>query len=145
MQAVRAVVDASVVVKWIFPDTENEADTRTALALLRAIQSGSVQVVQPSHWLAEVAAVLARLVPEAAHEEVGLLYAMEIPVMETLEVYEQACELAVRFEHHLFDTLYHAVALCALDTTLVTADERYYRKAHSAGCMMRLGDFLIPA
>ncbi len=145
MPAVCTVVDASVVVKWIFSDTENEADMQAAVALLRAIQSGSVQVVQPAHWLAEVAAVISRLAPEAVSEEVRLLYAMEIPVLETLEVYEQACKLAIQFKHHLFDTLYHAVALCALDTTLVTADERYYRKARSAGCIARLGDLHIPA
>ena len=145
MPVVRAVVDASVAVKWIFPDAENEANTQAAVALLRAIQSGSVQVVQPAHWLAEVAAVTSRLAPQAVQEEVGLLYAMEFPVMETLDVYEQACKLAVQCKHHLFDTLYHAVALCALDTTLVTADERYYRKARSAGGMTRLGDFRIPA
>lgn len=145
MQVVRAVVDASVVVKWIFPDAENEADVQAAVALLRAIQSGSVQVVQPAHWLAEVATVISRLAPQAVHEEVGLLYAMEFPVLDTLDVYEQACKLAVQFKHHLFDTLYHAVAMCALDTTLVTTDERYYRKAHLAGCIARLGDFRIPA
>lgn len=145
MPAVCTVVDASVVVKWIFSDTENEADMQAAVALLRAIQSGSVQVVQPAHWLAEVAAVISRLAPEAVSEEVRLLYAMEIPVLETLEVYEHACKLAIQFKHHLFDTLYHAVALCALDTTLVTADERYYRKARSAGCIARLGDLHIPA
>lgn len=145
MQVVRAVVDASVAVKWIFPDAENEVDARVAVALLRAIQSGSVQVVQPAHWLAEVAAVISRLAPQAVHEEVGLLYAMEFPVMETLDVYEQACKLAVQFKHHLFNTLYHAVALCAFDTTLVTADERYYRKARSAGGITRLEDFRIPA
>ncbi len=145
MPVVRAVVDASVVVKWIFPDPENEADAQAAVALLRAMQSGSVQVVQPSHWLAEVAAVVSRLAPEAVHEEVGLLSAMEIPVLETLEVYKHACKLAIQFKHHLFDTLYHAVALCAFDTTLVTADERYYRKARSVGCIARLGDFRTPA
>ena len=145
MPVVRAVVDASVAVKWIFPDAENEADARAAMALLRAIQSGSVQVVQPAHWLAEVAAVISRLAPQAVHEEVGLLYAMEFPVLETLDVYEQACKLAVQFKHHLFDTLYHAVALCASDTTLVTADERYYRKVRSAGGITRLENFRIPS
>lgn len=145
MQVVRVVVDASVVVKWIFPEAENEADVQAAVALLRVIQSGRVQIVQPAHWLAEVAAVISRLAPQAVHQEVRLLYAMEFPVLETRNVYEQACKLAVQFKHHLFDTLYHAVALCASDTTLVTADERYYRKARSAGRIARLRDFDVPA
>lgn len=51
-----------------------------------------------------------------------------------------ASDLSIRLNHHLFDTLYHAVALKA-GATLVTADERYYAKAANLGHIMRLADF----
>lgn len=49
-------------------------------------------------------------------------------------------QLSRRLGHHLFDTLYHAVAF-EENTTLVTADERYYNKASVLGSIMLLGDF----
>jgi predicted nucleic acid-binding protein len=41
---------------------------------------------------------------------------------------------------HLFDTLYHAVAL-ETGATLVTADERYYETARGEGNITLLSDF----
>jgi hypothetical protein len=46
--------------------------------------------------------------------------------------------LAIRLNHHVFDTLYHAVALSVPQTTLVTADETYYRKAQAFGAIRLL-------
>ena len=56
-------------------------------------------------------------------------------------VYARALALAARHKHHLFDTLYHALALCTPGAQLVTADEAYWRKARSEGAMVRLADF----
>ena len=47
----------------------------------------------------------------------------------------------VRCQHHLFDTLYHAVAMQNPDATLVTADRRYYDKARSEGQIIMLADW----
>jgi predicted nucleic acid-binding protein len=134
------VADASVVVKWLLPERGGEADTGPALRLLERVVSGRVQLYQPPHWLAEVAAVLARLSPATAREDVEDLYSMEIPVLDSMPVYLTACELAVDLEHHLFDTLYHSVALHLPEARLVTADERYYRKAQARGRIVRLAD-----
>ena len=135
------VVDASVVVKWVLPESSVETDTQAALGLLGHIRDGRVAVLQPPHWLAEVAAVTARLAPRLAREVVGLLYAMELPVSGGPEVYERASDLAGSTGEHVFDTLYHAVALGHPVAVLVTADERYYRRAASLGRMVRLRDF----
>jgi predicted nucleic acid-binding protein len=40
--------------------------------------------------------------------------------------YRRAVEIAVALNHHLFDTLYHAVAL-EEGATLVTADEAFHQ------------------
>lgn len=137
------VVDASVIVKWIFSDRTLKAQPRQALDVLQGIKDGQVTVVQPPHWLAEVAAVVSRVEPRIAREAVGLLYAMDFPVSDGPEVYNRACELAISLNEHVFDTLYHAVALCRPEAALLTADERYYRRAAGVGGVVRLKDFRL--
>ncbi len=50
--------------------------------------------------------------------------------------------MAITLNHHLFDTLYHAVAL-EVGATLVTADEVYFNKARHLGGMQLLADFKV--
>jgi predicted nucleic acid-binding protein len=138
------VVDASVAIKWLIPDRADEADTDKALALLSAIQDGSVQLIQPPHWLAKVAAVLARLSPNTVDDDVSDLHALELPVLDTPGMYLTAWELSRSLGQHLFDTLYHAVALEVDDTSLITADECYYRKASARGAISLLGSLRFP-
>jgi predicted nucleic acid-binding protein len=134
-------VDASVAVKWALPIQEGETHQNQALALLKDIQQGNCQVLQPPHWLAEVAAVLTRLAPKQSIGMIQRFLAMELPITTEWDVYEQACRLAVELNHHLFDTLYHAVALQVPDTLFITADTRYFRKAAKLGHIMELKDF----
>jgi predicted nucleic acid-binding protein len=139
------VLDASVVVKWIFADRAEEAHTLQALQLLQQIKESRVTVVQPPHWLAEVAAVIVRLEPERARQAVSLLHALEFPVVTDVEAYQKSCQLSASLKQHVFDTLYHAVALTEPGAVLVTADEQYYRKAHRVGRIVRLKDYsLVP-
>ena len=140
----RIAVDASVVIKWLLPDRADEADSERALALLSGIREGTVELIQPPHWLAEVAAVLARLSPDTVDDDVSDLYAMELPVLDAPGLYLTACELARSLGHHLFDTLYHAVALEVEDAVLITADEHYYRKASARGSIVLLSSFSPP-
>lgn len=111
--------------------------------LLEGVRAGRVRVHQPVHWLAETAAVLVRLSPESAAADVADLYAMNLPVENGPEVYLAACELARKLNHHVFDTLYHAVALTLPDTTLITADARYERNARRRGAIMLLRDLAM--
>jgi predicted nucleic acid-binding protein len=134
---VKVVVDASVVVKWALPDSEREANVPQALALLAGIQAGQVEPLQPPHWLAEVAAVITRLRPEIAEATLDLLDAMEFPVAADLAIYKRASRIAADLRHHLFDTLYHAVAL-ERDATLVSADGPYVLKARHLGAIRAL-------
>jgi predicted nucleic acid-binding protein len=131
------VVDASVAVKWLFPDPAVEPDADQALAVLESIRQGAIETLQPSHWLIEVAAVVSRLQPVIAEPAIELLEAMELPVVDSASILKLASRLSVELEHHLFDTLYHAVAL-ERSATLVTADRRYYRKAERFGQVVEL-------
>jgi predicted nucleic acid-binding protein len=68
---------------------------------------------------------------------------MECPIEDDEAVHQRACRLTAELQHHLFDTLYHAVAL-ERDALLLTADATYGRKAASLGHLCLLEDFEIP-
>ncbi len=132
------VLDASVVLKWLLEDPTGEPDTDKALAVIEAVVSGGLEILQPVHWLAEVAAVAARLTPQTAVHDVEMLAAFEFPTTDDPNVMRRATNLAIETNHHLFDTLYHAVALEHEDALLVTADDRYYTKAERFGTITAL-------
>ncbi len=140
----KLVVDASVTVKWFLPDSSREPDADRAAELLRAIGDGRVELLQPPHWLAEVTAVIARLRPELAAAAIDLLDAMELATAADAGLYKRASRLAQQLDQHLFDTLYHAVAL-ENDALLVTADDRYLRKAVRLGNIVALDAWAPPA
>ena len=137
-----AVLDASVIVKWFFPDPAREPHSDRALNVLEGVRAGQVEPLQPPHWQAEVAAVIARLNPKIAGTAIDLLDAMELPVSGEPAVYKRAAVLANKLNQHLFDTLYHAVAL-EHDAMLVSADRRYYGKARHLGCIVYLAEWEI--
>ena len=135
------IIDASVAVKWFVQDPQTEPNHEQALVLLRAVVEGRLQAQQPVHWLPELAAVLARLLPpDDALPAIELATALELNICDQYEVLQQAARMAIELKHHLFDTLYHAVAL-GIDGVLITADERYYSKAQSLGHIQRLADW----
>ena len=136
-----AVLDASVVVKWFLGDARDEPHAAEAIAVLRGIDAGRVRMVQPSHFLAETAAVLARVQPATADEDLLLLQSIAWEVAEWPWIYSTALDLSIRLRHHLFDTLYHATAMHHDDAVLVTSDEVYYDKARGEGRITRLRDF----
>lgn len=136
----KLVIDASVTLKWLLENSSNELNVREALEILQGISTGQHEIVQPPHWLAEILAVLARRAPHTVAEALVSLNNLHGMVAIDDAIYRHASELASRLNHHLFDTLYHAVAL-ERDATLITADERYFRVASGEGAITRLGDF----
>ncbi|MDQ5911415.1 MAG: hypothetical protein QG599_3512 [Pseudomonadota bacterium] len=137
---IRYVIDASVAIKWFVPENPEEPDVPQALALLDALKNGDIALYQPAHWEAEIAGVLARISPANAIKKMVALRALAFTRVNDTTVYATACNLAIRLNHHLFDTLYHAVALHTTETTLITADYRYFDKAQSIGQIIRLCD-----
>ncbi len=134
------VVDASVSIKWFFQASAQEPDTDQAIAMLQQVQSGQVTLVQPTHWLPEVVAVIARVRPEIAGQAIDYLNAMEIKVLQDAEILKTAARISQQLSHHLFDTLYHALAI-HLTAVFVTADEKYYRKAEMIGHIQLLNNW----
>lgn len=137
----RVVIDASVAIKWLVPFRPDEADVDMALALFEQIARLEVIMIQPPHFIAEVMGVVTRLEPDYADAIFAAVSNLDMTLSEHPEIYRTAIRLSVELNHHLFDTLYHAVALNSSDTTLITADDAYYRKAKGRGQILRLQDY----
>jgi predicted nucleic acid-binding protein len=133
-------LDASVVVKWFHP-VPSEPDLLQAEALRQAYAAQRVVLYQPPHWRAEVAGVLTRLAGRQARRDVEDLCLFVAETVEDTSVYLKATELAARLSRHVFDTLYHAVALAVPGCRLVTADDRYLLAARPVGRLVRLRDW----
>lgn len=133
------VVDASVALKWFFQQREGEVHIGAALEVFDALDRGDVHLVQPPHFLAEMAAVLIREKGDSAYEDLRDLQALDWQTLDEPASYEEAIRLAATYQQHLFDTLYHATALQLTEAHLLTADRRYYAKASDGGKIDLLG------
>lgn len=92
--------------------------------------------------MAEVIGVLARLDPRIVDDALLILDDMKPRLIHSVPVLKHAADLSISLNHHLFDTLYHAVAL-EERATLVTADEAYFGKARGLGGIQLLADFAV--
>ncbi|HZC79605.1 MAG TPA: type II toxin-antitoxin system VapC family toxin, partial [Ktedonobacterales bacterium] len=112
------------------------------LAILRAIRAHTIEVFEPPHWVAEILAVIARARPQRIALTFGILSTLTFKETVQQSCYRRAADIAIQCNHHLFDTLYHAVAL-EERATLVTADAAYFGKAKHLGGIELLSDFAI--
>ena len=99
------VLDASVALKWFFADRVDEPLVAPAIGLLRRFQTGEDRFLCPPHFIAEMAAVLARELPETASDSVNDLLTMTWQTMADELIYRRAISIANRLDHHLFVTL----------------------------------------
>ncbi len=133
---IRVVVDASVAIKWLIPATA-EPQTGVAVALFRQLAGDPALALQPPHWITEVLGVAVRIDPAAVTEHVRVLHDLEFATDDRAEIYLRAADLAISLRQHIFDTMYHAVAM-ENNAVLITADERYYTRAAALGNIMLL-------
>lgn len=84
---------------------------------------------------------MTRLKPDQAQQYIDNLALLNITWAAPTVAYARAIELARQLDHHLFDTLYHAIALSVPNSVLVTADRRYLDKAKHLGQIAWLADF----
>jgi predicted nucleic acid-binding protein len=139
---VRLVVDASVAVKWVIRDPAVEPDADKAVAILRAIRSRTIEAIEPQHWVPEVLSVIARARPQRVPLVLGILSTLSFAEVRQFATYRRAADISIALNHHLFDTLYHAVAL-EEGATLVTADAAYFAKAKDLGGVELLAEFAV--
>jgi len=135
-------VDASVAVKWFLAGTPDEPDSEKAISILLSARASDVVLLQPPHWRAEVAAVLARREPALALESIADLCRLpNVDIVDTDAMVLAATQIAIELGEHVFDTLYHAAAL-EHDAMLITADERYFRRARKRGAIALLRQYV---
>ena len=134
------VPDASVVLKWLLPSTD-EPDADKALALLDAMEADALRVLLPSLWFYEVGNTIARRFPRKA--------AVWLTTLENLALGEAprtprwlavALSLADLHGVTFYDAAYHATAL-AHGGVFITADRRYVERAGEAGGVVALSDW----
>jgi len=137
---VRLVIDASVAVKWFFHNKPGEQDGKQALSILQSLQTGEATAIQPPHWVVEAMSVFSREAPPFAEEALEVLKVLDLPVSTETAAYSLGARLSRQLKHHMFDTLYHAIAL-ENEATLVTADDAYFAKACRLGNIKMLTAF----
>lgn len=137
------VLDASVCLKWYLAEAYLEPDSATARELLVRVTDGRIRLCQPSVWRAEVVAVIARKLPATTTLAASELHAFGVEIDDSANLLAHAGTLSTKFDHHLFDTIYHAVAI-EHGIDLITADEHYYRKARKLGHIVLLRDWHAP-
>lgn len=138
----RLVIDASVAIKWMLGDELGEVDVGLARDLLIAIFNDGHELLQPPHWQSEIVGVMVRKYPGQIAQTIETLHAIGFKIADDDAIFLRAAEIASRLKHHLFDTLYHAVAL-EKNALLVTADEKYFAAARNEGSIQRLSSLKL--
>ena len=137
------VPDASVLLMWVLR-TSDEPDTEKALALRQAAITGAVILVVPRLWLYEVGNTLTRRFPAQARSLLeALLDFGPTEARRSPRWLRQTVSLATQHGVTFYDAAYHATALVR-GGVFVTADERYVRRAESAGGVVLLRDWNPP-
>jgi predicted nucleic acid-binding protein len=131
------VPDASIILKWVLEDEENNCDNATAL--LGGWIAQEHEFVVPSLWLYEVGNVLGIKRSKDAEKILGILLEYEFKEMKiTKDVTSIAFALMKEYRGVTFcDTIYHAVAI-RNKGTMVTADKTYYDMAKDTGSILLL-------
>jgi predicted nucleic acid-binding protein len=120
------VVDASVAIKWVVPETDPETDVAVALSLLER------GLIAPELMAVEFANVMWKKVRRG---EIAERQAVEsqviLPAIVSLlgnAIYmSRAFEIAVALDHPFYDCLYLAVAEIH-QASLITADKRLLQR-----------------
>jgi predicted nucleic acid-binding protein len=131
------VVDASVVLKWFLP----ESDNAVADSLLEKFLNDEADLIAPDVLLLEVASALWKRVVlrnELTADEATLIYrdllTMPLSLIATETLAEAAFQWAMKHRHQVYDALYCTLAL-ERQCNFVTADRTMVNKLR--------GDFLF--
>jgi len=85
--------------------------------------------------------VVAREAPAFVEGALDVLIGLELPISTGAQVYRRAARLSNQLKHHMFDTLYHAIAL-EHGEMLITADGIYFAKAFRLGNIKLLVNYV---
>ncbi len=125
------VPDASVILKWII--SQGETHTAQALNILNRSGTGSIILRVPTLWIYEVGNILTRKLEPIARQTMEELVRLEMDEVQIKANYlQRVIDITKRFPVTFYDASYHAIAI-EEDGVFVTADEKYFQKAHPLG------------
>ena len=123
-----AVLDASVVVKWL-PPLDKEPLAERAKTLLLQWMNAELELFVPDLLAAEVANALwraarqGRCTREQAKTALSLLMNHKLPVFPSEPLLSQALDIAVEQGRTVYDSIYVSLAK-SINAELITADEK---------------------
>ena len=123
-----AVIDASVVAKWLF----TESDSDKARDLLEGLNKGQLALIAPELLAVEIGSMLwKRVLREGvslndATAQYGRFKRVRLGLVGIRGLVDAALQIALRQRHPIYDCLYLALALEA-GCDLITADEKLHR------------------
>src|SRR5262249_39571245 len=106
--------------------------------------SSQCSIVLPSLWFFEAGNILGLKQPKLAVSLMAILLGYGFEEESPQDIYEKTFELIKTFRVTFYDAAYHAVAI-KHSGTLITADDRYYRKTSRAGHVALLGKWTSSA
>lgn len=137
------VPDASVILKWVLREPDEEARD-PALRLRDSWLDGALDLVVPSLWIFEVGNVLGLKQPRLANALLQTIAELTLPeepaTAYTADIFRLMHEHRVTF----YDAAYHALAIVR-QGTLLTADRRYVSRCRSAGHVTLIADWEPPS
>ena len=140
------VPDASILLKWVLPSDEPDADK--ALLLRAAILEEAVRAILPAIWLHEAGNTIARRFPQKAVDWLSALLKFGLEEAPPSPPWlAKTLELTRRYEVSFYDAAYHALALVHKGL-FVTADSRYINRVAESGSVVALSEWdppLLPA
>lgn len=118
------VVDASVAVKWSFPEDYTDEALR--------LRASSRQLWAPDFFWLELASVVCQriqrkmVLPEKGLDILSQFRRAPIHIFRSSELIDSATHIAIETSTSLYDCLYLALAV-SHDAQMVTADRKFYR------------------
>lgn len=124
----RVVLDASILVKLVLPET-SEQNVKQALALFKRFTEGGLEIVLPVFWSFEVGNVLLRKLSEELFEEkFRFLLQQPFHVYAFNEVESITVgKFAKLYDVSFYDASYHLLAYFT-NCVFITADRKYLQK-----------------
>lgn len=122
-----AVIDASVAIKWLLPEDDQEI----AYRLQDDYQDGTLDLIAPELLISEVGNALWKRVrrQELSPSEAGILFdgmLRDAPILlDSDAAHRRAMQLSLRYDRPIYDCEYLALALHH-SCDLITADRRFY-------------------
>ncbi|HVO63375.1 MAG TPA: type II toxin-antitoxin system VapC family toxin [Terriglobales bacterium] len=124
----KVVIDASVAMKWAFPDVHEEL-TDVAADLLRNYVDRAIQIAVPDIFWAELGNISWKGVRQGrwtgalAEAAVSEMQSRRFPTMPSKVLLSDALHIALDCDRSVYDSLYVALAV-STKAQLITADQR---------------------